>query len=75
MSEQRRIISIVEAEPPKTFLQKLLDGIETVRNKVPHLTAIFFILIGIVILLAHLLYLFRTSVTYEVVNPETHKVR
>ena len=55
-------------------MQKLLDGIETVRNKVPHLTAIFFILIGIVILLAHLLYLFRTSVTYEVVNPKTHKV-
>ena len=75
MSEQRRIISIVETEPPKTFLQKLLDGVETVGNKVPHPAVILFILIGIVILLSHLLYLCGTSVTYEVVNPETHKVR
>ena len=26
MSEQRRIVSIVETEPRKTVLQKLLDG-------------------------------------------------
>jgi len=71
MSEQRRIISIVETEPPKTFLQKLLDGVETVGNKVPHPAVILFILIGIVILLSHLLYLCGTSVTYEVVNPKT----
>jgi aminobenzoyl-glutamate transport protein len=74
MSEQRRTISIVEAAPPKTFLQKLLDGVETVGNKVPHPAVIFFILIGIVILLSHLLYLIGASVTYEVVNPQTHKV-
>ena len=36
MSEQRRTISIVEAAPSKTLLQKLLDGVETVGNKVPH---------------------------------------
>jgi aminobenzoyl-glutamate transport protein len=74
MSEQRRIVSIVETEPPKTFLQKVLDGVERVGNKVPHPAVIFFILAGLVILLSHLLYLLGTSVTYEVVNPQTHKV-
>ena len=42
MSEQRRTISIVEAAPSKTFLQKLLDGVETVGNKVPHPAVIFY---------------------------------
>ena len=74
MSEQRRTISIVEAAPPKTFLQKLLDGVETVGNKVPHPAVIFFILAGLVIVLSHLFYLLGTSVDYEVVNPQTHKV-
>jgi hypothetical protein len=42
MSEQRKIVSIDEAEKKtKTFLQKLLDGVETVGNKVPHPAAIF----------------------------------
>src|SRR6516162_5639763 len=74
MSEQRRTISIVEAAPPKTFLQKLLDGVETVGNKVPHPAVIFFILAGLVIVLSHLFYLLGTSVDYEVVNPQTHRV-
>jgi aminobenzoyl-glutamate transport protein len=75
MSEQKRIVPIVEpTAASKTLLQRLLDGVETVGNKVPHPAVIFFILIGIVILLSHLLYLFGASVTYEVVNPQTHKV-
>ena len=72
MSEQRRTISIVEAAPSKTFLQKLLDGVETVGNKVPHPAVIFFILAGLVIVLSHVFYLLGTSVDYEVVNPQTH---
>ena len=51
MSEQRRIVSIVEAAPSKTFLQKLLDGIERVGNKVPHPAVIFVWLIVAVIVL------------------------
>jgi aminobenzoyl-glutamate transport protein len=50
MSEQRRVLCTAEpAAAPKTFLQKLLDGIETVGNKVPHPAVIFFILCGLVI--------------------------
>jgi aminobenzoyl-glutamate transport protein len=59
---------------PKTFLQKLLDGVERVGNKVPHPAVIFFILIALVILLSHLFHWLGTTVTYEVINPETHKV-
>ena len=74
MSEQRRIVSAVAAAPSKTLLQKLLDGVETVGNKVPHPAVIFFILAGLVILLSHLLYLLEIKVSYEVVNPQTHQV-
>src|SRR5262245_37817863 len=74
MREQRRIVSIVEAAPPKTFVQKLLDGVERVGNRVPHPAVIFFILSGLVIVLSHLFYLLGTSVDYEVVNPQTHQV-
>ena len=35
---------------------------------------IFFILTGLVILLSHVLYLLGASVTYDVVNPQTHKI-
>jgi len=72
MSEQRRIPSTIEtAAAPKTFLQKLLDAVERVGNKVPHPAVIFFILAGLVILLSHLLYLLGTTVSYEVVNPQS----
>lgn len=75
MSEQRRIASIDEpAETTKTFLQKLLDVVEKVGNKVPHPAVIFFILTALVILLSHVFYLLGTSVNYEVVNPQTHQV-
>ena len=74
MREQGRIVSIVEAAPPKTLLQKLLDGVERVGNKVPHPAVIFFILSGLVIVLSHLFYLLGTSVDYEVVNPQTHQL-
>ena len=72
MAEQRRMISIAEAAPRKTFMQKLLDGVEAVGNKVPDPAVIFFVLAGLVIVLSHLLYLLGTSVDYEVVNPQMH---
>ena len=62
------------SDAPKTFMEKVLDGVERVGNKVPHPAVIFVILIGIVIVLSHLMYLFGARVTYQVINPETHKV-
>src|SRR4051812_14405362 len=63
----------VKAEP-KGAMQKIMDWVEKVGNKVPHPVMIFLILIGIVLVLAHILYLLGASVSYQVNNPETHKV-
>ena len=57
----------------KTFLQKLLDGVEIVGNKVPHPAVIFLLMSAIVIVLSHIFYLLGTSVTYQVIDPVTHK--
>jgi aminobenzoyl-glutamate transport protein len=57
----------------KTFLQKLLDGVEVVGNKVPHPAVIFLLMSAIVIVLSFIFHLLGTSVTYQVIDPETHK--
>jgi aminobenzoyl-glutamate transport protein len=57
----------------KTFLQKLLDGVEIVGNKVPHPAVIFLIMSAIVIVLSHIFHLLGTSVSYQVIDPVTHK--
>jgi aminobenzoyl-glutamate transport protein len=57
----------------KTSMQKVLDVVEKVGNKVPHPVIIFLILIAVVLVLSHLFYLLDASVSYEVINPETHK--
>jgi aminobenzoyl-glutamate transport protein len=58
----------------KTGLERFLDAVERVGNKVPHPVVIFVLLIGLVVLLSHLFYLMGASVTYETINPETNKV-
>jgi aminobenzoyl-glutamate transport protein len=59
-----------EAAPKRGFVQKVLDGIEKVGDKVPHPAVIFLALCGIVIVLSHILYLFDVSVTYDKVVPD-----
>src|SRR6516162_3099921 len=58
------------SEGPKTFMQKLLDVVEKVGNKVPHPAVIFLVLIAIVVVLSHLFYVMGTSVSTEVITPE-----
>jgi aminobenzoyl-glutamate transport protein len=60
--------------PPKTTMQRFLDGIEKVGNMVPHPVVIFLSLIGIVIVLSVILSLFGTSVTLERIDPDTNKI-
>jgi aminobenzoyl-glutamate transport protein len=62
-----------KSEAPKTVLQRLLDLVERVGNKVPHPAVLFFLLIVVVVLLSHVLHLAGTSVSYQVINVETHK--
>jgi aminobenzoyl-glutamate transport protein len=64
----------VNAAPSKTAMQKILDAVERIGNSVPHPVVIFLILIAAVMVLSHILYLFGASVSYQVINPETHKV-
>jgi aminobenzoyl-glutamate transport protein len=61
------------SEAPKTALQRLLDLVERVGNKVPHPAVLFFVLIALVVLLSHVLHLTGTSVSYQRINPETHQ--
>jgi aminobenzoyl-glutamate transport protein len=61
------------SEAPKPFMQRFLDVVEHVGNKVPHPVVIFLILIGLVVVIAHLLYMTGTTITYQVINSETHK--
>ena len=60
--------------PPASVMQRMLDVVERVGNRVPHPVMIFVYLIGIVIALSHLLYVLRLGVTYQVINPETDEV-
>jgi aminobenzoyl-glutamate transport protein len=64
--------SAATLEPPvakKTFMDKLLDGVETLGNKVPHPVMMFVYLIVFVILLSTILQLFGVSVTEQVLEP------
>lgn len=74
MAERAKVEKIRPIAPKKTGMEKLLDTVERVGNKVPHAAVIFVILIGIVVLLSHVFYLMGASVTYQSVNPETDKV-
>jgi aminobenzoyl-glutamate transport protein len=69
----QRICHVSQAtEAPKTGLQRLLDVVERVGNKVPHPAVPFLVLIGLVVLLSHVLHLLGVSVSYERLNPQTH---
>jgi aminobenzoyl-glutamate transport protein len=75
MSERNQAddVTASEAEPAEeksTFIDKMLDGIERVGNKVPHPAIIFLILIVAVIVLSAVLSLLNISVTQEVAEYE-----
>jgi aminobenzoyl-glutamate transport protein len=55
-------------------MQRILDVVERIGNKVPHPAVIFLWLIAIVIVLSHIFYLAGATVAYQVVNPETHEI-
>lgn len=76
MGHPQRVERLEKVEPiktPKTGLEKILDTIERVGNKVPHPAVIFIWLILGVIVLSHIFYLMGASATYESINPDTHQ--
>lgn len=74
MAERAHVQPIAPKQPQKTGMEKLLDTVERVGNKVPHPAVIFVILIAIVAVISHLLYMMGASVTYQSVNPETDQI-
>jgi aminobenzoyl-glutamate transport protein len=62
------------SDAPKTTMQRVLDVVEKVGNKVPHPAMIFLILIAIVVVLSAVLAMTGTRVTYEVFVPEAPAV-
>jgi aminobenzoyl-glutamate transport protein len=71
MSDDPGAVTITDgdADPPaekRGGMQRMLDGIERVGNKVPHPAVIFLGLIGLVMLLSAVLAAFDVSVTYDV---------
>ena len=67
-------MTIQPVEPAKGAMQRFLDLVERVGNKVPHPVIIFLILIAVVIVLSQLLYMTGASVSYQVINPQTHEI-
>ena len=59
----------------KTRMQKVLDVVERVGNRVPHPAVIFLILIAIVIGLSHVMFVTGTSVSYEAIVPKVADVQ
>lgn len=57
------------ADSSRSAMQRILDLVERVGNKVPHPVIIFLILIAIVVALSHVLHLMGASVTTEVIVP------
>jgi aminobenzoyl-glutamate transport protein len=74
MAERARVEKVQPIAPKKTGMEKLLDTVERVGNKVPHPAVIFVLLIAIVAVLSHILYVMGASVTYESINPDTDQV-
>jgi aminobenzoyl-glutamate transport protein len=52
-----------------TFLERMLDGIERLGNKMPDPAILFLVLCGIVIVLSQILFWFGVKATFEVVKP------
>src|SRR5215469_7656005 len=73
MAERARIEKVQPIAPQRTRMEKLLDTVERVGNKVPHPAVIFVILIAIVVVLSHIFYVMGLSVTFESINSETHQ--
>jgi aminobenzoyl-glutamate transport protein len=67
-------LNLTHAYPhEKTGLERFLDAVERVGNKVPHPVVIFVLLIGLVIVLSHTFYLMGSSVTYQSINADTEQ--
>jgi aminobenzoyl-glutamate transport protein len=73
VAERARVTPIAPPQPKKTGMEKILDTVERIGNKVPHPAVIFILLILAVIVVSHLCYMLGMSATYESINTTTHQ--
>jgi aminobenzoyl-glutamate transport protein len=59
---------------PKSLFQKVLDGIETLGNKVPHPAVLFFLLILVLVAFSQLFQWLGMSVSHQRINLETYEI-
>ncbi len=59
------------ADASMSGMQKFLAVVERVGNKVPHPAVIFLLLLGAVVLLSQVLHMAGTTVTYDVIVPDS----
>jgi aminobenzoyl-glutamate transport protein len=71
---QATVTDTQATKPERGFMDNLLDGVETLGNKVPHPVMMFVYLIVFVIVLSSILALFGVSVTEQVVEPVPYEV-
>lgn len=72
MATQQQTGAAVAAED-KTRMQRILDAVERIGNRVPHPVMIFVYLILVVVVFSHILYLIGAQVSYTIWNAETHE--
>ena len=60
---------------PKSMMQRFLDTVELVGNRVPHPVVIFLILIALVIAVSFIFEAIGASVTYQAIDVETHEIK
>ncbi|MCC7281581.1 MAG: AbgT family transporter, partial [Acetobacteraceae bacterium] len=66
--------STAAADAPKTGMQKILDVVERVGNRVPHPVVIFVYLVIFVVVLSTILSVIGASVSYDAYNTATGKI-
>src|SRR5262245_53094292 len=57
--------------PAKSRMERMLDTIERVGNRVPHPAIIFVLLIALVMVLSQIFYMLGVSATFETINADT----
>jgi aminobenzoyl-glutamate transport protein len=67
-------VAVAATGERRTFVQKMLDGVERLGNRVPHPVLMFLYLIGIVIALSAILGLAKVSVTESVTEAVPYQV-
>lgn len=65
---------MTEAVAPKTTMQRILDTVERVGNRVPHPVMIFVYLIALVVVLSAILAAVGAHVTYQAYNPASGEI-